>query len=119
MNTTTINESIVYMLNLDSEKGTSGVFKYLDFKMNYALHIKTFDSSGEPQPIFELSSGEAFPFNTEKHGSTLGLSFVDNDGKKTPFEQHTIEEDKLLFRVGDPDTVTVTVVYDEPPMKGQ
>lgn len=107
------------MLNLDSEKGTSGVFKYLDFKSNYALQIKTFDSSGKPQPVFELSSGEVFPFNTEIHGSTLELSFVDNNGEKTPFEQYTIEEDKLVFRVGDPDTVTVTVVYDEPPMNGQ
>lgn len=118
MNTTTINESMVYMLNLDSEKGTSGFFKYLDFKTNYALHIKTFDSSGKPQPIVELSSGEVFPFNTEIYGSTLELSFVADDGEKTPFEQYSIVEDKLVFRVGDPDTVTVTVVYDEPPMKG-
>lgn len=117
MNTTTKHESIVYMLELDTKKSTNGYIEYADRKGNFVLQAQTSNPSAG-LPAFELTSGDILPFNTDRSGNRVILTFTDNKGSLVPFmEVLDISEEILGFRVGDPDTVTVTVVYEEIPIQ--
>ncbi len=115
MNTTATEESLFYRLELDPEKSNRGYIKYEDPSKSYILQASTLEGGRE---TFKLLDGDTARFNTALFGDTVVLSFEDLGSELVPFRDVSTGHDDILeFKVGDPDTVTVTVVYDEPPLK--